>query len=93
MTTQQVKKSTKWINVNSVITSICTAVLIYVGAGINKVYKQLSNQPNIDEKQTTAIVSLINENKEQAADIKKHEKSIIKLEAILPDENQFKVKR
>jgi len=90
--TAQEKKSTKWINLNSVITTVCTAVLIYVGAGVSKLYKQLSNQPNIDEKQTTAIVSLINENKEQGEAIKNHEKSIIKLEAILPDPNQFKVK-
>lgn len=89
---QQQKKVTKWLNVNTVITSICTAVLMYVGAGMNKVYKQLSNQPGVDEKQTSAIVNLISDVKETKAETKKNTESIIKLEAILPDPNQFKVK-
>lgn len=90
--TAQEKKSTKWINVNSVITTVCTAVLFWVGTGVYKLYDQLNKQPGIDEKQNTAIVTLITENKEQETDIKNHGERLIKLEAILPDKNQFKIK-
>lgn len=89
---QQQKKTTTLINVNTVATTICTAAIIWFGTEINKLRNDRLLQPKIDEVQTSAILILTNRDKEQEGDLKNHSERLIKLEAILPDKNQFKIK-
>lgn len=89
---QQQKKASTLINLNTVVTAICTATIIWFGTEINKMRNDLLIQPKIDETQTSAILILTNRDKEQETDIKNHNERIIKLEAILPSKDQFKIK-
>lgn len=97
---QQQKRISKWININTLITGICTAVLIWVGSGMRKMYNAQLMQPKIDEVQTAAIINIISDVKELKAATEqiRNEQTrmggkLIYLEAILPDKNQFKIKR
>lgn len=93
MTAQQQKKATTLININTVATTICTAAIIWFGTTVNKMRNDLLLQPKIDEIQTSAILILTTKDKEQETDLKNHSERIIKLEAMLPDKNQFKIKK
>lgn len=95
--TQQ--KAVKWINVNSILTVVCTSVIFWVGKNQVKMYDALLLQPQVDQTQTTEINRLAIDIKNlQAADegIKNEQTrmggKLIYLEAILPDPNQFKIK-
>ena len=86
-----IQKSVKWINVNSVITTVCTAVLIWVGVGVNKLYNQIKDQPGIDEKQNNRIESLQKNLAERTVDIElnkirinTNERKIAVINAIFP---------
>lgn len=96
----QQPKNTTWINLNTVITSLCTAALIWVGNGQVKMYNAIQMQPKIDEVQTNSINILVSDLKELKAD---HEKTkndqtrlggrVSLLEALLPDPKQFKISK
>jgi hypothetical protein len=90
MTVQQ--KNTKWININSILTTLCTATILWAGSVANKLYNQIKDQPKINEVQTSAILILTKRDEEQEANLRDHNDRIIKLEAILPNKNQFQIK-
>jgi len=99
MSPQRHKKATTWINLNTVITSLCTAALVWVGTGQVKMYNAILLQPKIDEKQTLDISNIagdVKELKSATADMKNQQTvlggKVFFLEAMLPDKNQFKIK-
>ncbi len=97
---QQTKKFATYINWNSVITGVCTSAILWMGAGIRGMYNDLKNQPIINERQDTKIanaVSEIDKLKAQVGSISNEQirqgGKLIYLEAIMPDKNQFKIKK
>lgn len=102
MTTQEakVKGFVKWVNWNSVITTVCTGAILWMGAGIREIYNDLKKQPYVDERQNMSILSLVSDlgkiksdNENIKNELTLQGGKIIYLEAILPDKNQFKIKR
>ena len=89
---QQKKTGTTLININTVVTGICTAVLIWFGGKLNKVYDAILLQPGIDQVQTSAISNLISIESEQNKSLKNLNDRLIIVEAILPDKRQFKIR-
>jgi len=101
MTAQQhEKKSTFWNKLSTAAATICTTAIIWFGSYQVKIYNALLLQPKIDETQTAAIINIIADIKELKAshEFIRNEQTrlggkIIYLEAIMPDKNQFKVKK
>lgn len=100
MTAQQEKKSTFWSKVSTGAATICTTAIIWFGSYQVRIYNAILLQPKIDETQTAAILNIIADIKDlkgQTEFIKNEQTrqagKIIYLEAIMPDKNQFKIKR